>query len=500
MREPIDGITISDNKKHSAEAMAKLASFTGTDLYPWGVTQTASNSNSISWSNGSSWTVDTAENADAGAGGTYHFAHCSETSKWPQTTAKNDVKTMTCLAPALSGMRTVMFSESTPEGATGWQFATWEKAITLDRFVSDWEAGIRPEEVWIKVFAAWFEFSSNQRQTPCTESEIEAISSSLSEHEKEEIRLYGLTWDQLAWRRETIRNKCNNDPKIFSYYYPSDDVTCWISSGSPRFDMGILVDMMRSAEAVDPQIGHLITQDNTRVSWAQQAIDFGDIMIWEHPRAGLSYLVVLDPATNKSQTVGADPDRHSLSVWRRGYFDQLSQRWRPAKRVARLRPPFYGEDDEVAGHAVRLSRYYGNAMVAMEVNIGQGILRLLQAANVTLYKRRAMTSKAGGNGELIYGFKMEGRDEREAIISGLASAILNREIDVSCVHALKEYKMFVRKRSGRAEAASGAHDDDVIADAIAWECLPSATPYQLEAFQHQDPPDRDTWRKVVGKW
>jgi hypothetical protein len=52
------------------------------------------------WQNGSKWTIDTAENPDAGVGGTRQFGHFSECSKFPQTTVKNDVKTMTAAIPS----------------------------------------------------------------------------------------------------------------------------------------------------------------------------------------------------------------------------------------------------------------------------------------------------------------------------------------------------------------------------------------------------------------
>lgn len=277
---------------------------------------------------------------------------------------------------------------------------------------------------------------------------------------------------------------------------------CWLASGSPRFDMEAVLLMERAAKMETPETGYLLTQDNKKVIWQSQRDGTGDIIIWERPKPGLSYLVTLDPATNESQTVSKDPDRHSLSVWRRGYHDQLSNRWKPAKRVARLRPPFFGEDEEVAGHTVRLSRYYGHALCSLEVNIGQGIIRLLQVAGVGLYKRKVWSPRVGSNVEQ-YGFKMSSeKDVREALVSGLASAIRNGDIDPSCPHACAEYKTFIRNSKGKSEAASGHHDDDVMADAIAWECLPSATPYQLEQVKILDPVDRgpNGWRQAASRW
>jgi hypothetical protein len=499
MNSPISGITISDNKDHSAEAMQKLGSYAASDSYPWGVRIIANPAHSIAWSNGSTWVVDTAENPDAGAGGTYQFAHCSETSKWPQTTTKNDVKTMTCLAPAVSGMNTVMFSESTPEGARGWQFKTWGEAVTLDEFIRMYESGIRPEEIWIKIFAAWFEFESNRRREPVSEQEIELIENTLTDHEIYEIEKYNLDWEQVAWRRDTIKSKCDGDPKVFSYYYPSDDVTCWLASGAPRFDMQIVLEMEKRAKESTPETGWLFSQDDKRVVWQGTRDGTGDILIWEMPLPGLKYIVVLDPASNASQTIGADTDCHSLSVWRDGYHDTLTDRYKPAKRVARLKPPYRGEGSDVAGHAARLSNFYGRCIVAMEVNIGLGILELLQIASVPLYKRKPLSHRTG-KVEEQYGFKMGTKEEREALVSGLATAIQDRNIDPSCPHACAEYKSFIRWPDGKSAAAQGRHDDDVLADAIAWKVMPSATTYITHKAKHFDPPDAKSWKTVISKW
>ena len=370
----------------------------------------------------------------------------------------------------------------------------------LDDLLDMIAKGFRPEKQWVKVFAAWFEFTDNQRKEKVSREEIAHIQETLTDHEAAEIKQYDLSWEQIAWRRDTIKADCDGDPKIFSFYYPSDDVSCWLASGSPRFDMEAVLLMERAARLETPDTGYLLTQDSKRVIWQSQRDGSGDILMWEMPKPGLSYLVCLDPATNASQTVSKDPDRHSLSVWRRGYHDQLSDRWKPAKRVARLRPPFFGEDEDVAGHAVRLSRFYGQALVAMEVNVGQGIMRLLEISGVPRYKRKVWSARVGSNVEQ-YGFKMSSeKDVREGLISGLASAIRNGDIDPSCMHAVAEYKAFIRNAKGRSEAAPGHHDDDVLCDSIAWECLPSASPYALEVAKHEDPRDRDTWRRAKNRW
>ena len=498
MKNPIKGMTIADDKEGSKAAMDKLASFEEMDSFKWDVNITANPAHSITWSNGSSWIVGTAENADEGAGDTLQFFHGTEVSKWPKTTVKNDKKVMSCVTPALSGMNTVIFNESTPEGAVGLQYETWQTAVWLEELIEMHRKGICPEEIWVKVFAAWFEFEENQRQSPVSANEIAHFKATLTDHERKEIDLYGLTWEQIGWRRDTLASKCNNDPKVFSYYFPSDDQSCWLASGAPVFDMQAVTEMERKAKGQTPDTGYLVTQQDERVIFDMMRDGTGDIEIWERPKAGLRYCLIIDPANNITQTIGANPDANSINVWRSGYHDILTNRWMVAKKVARVKAPYRADGDEVAGHAVRLSKFYGRCIVAQEVNIGLDILRLLQLARIPLYKHRPMSHRTGKIEEQI-GFKMDASN-REAIIQGLAAAIRNKDIEVHCLHTLAEYKTFIRKPNGRAEASLNNHDDDVMADAIAWEVMPSATEYREIQAKHQDPPDNRTWKRVSGKW
>ena len=240
-----------------------------------------------------------------------------------------------------------------------------------------------------------------------------------------------------------------------------------------------------------------MTQHKGKIAFQRDA-QHGEIYMWEIPKEGLSYVVTLDPATDASQTVGADPDRHSLKVWRKAYRDTAHDVWRPRKLVARLKPPFYGEGDEVAGHAVRLSKFYGNAIFCQETNCGMDIHRRVREAGVPCYKGRPISHRTGKIVEQ-WGFRLKDEQVRNAIIEALAACVRDGALDIPCIHTIREYKSFVRTKSGRAEAAGGAHDDDVLCDAMAFEVDASATMYREQRAEHVDPPDRKGpggWRSV----
>ncbi|MCW1885527.1 hypothetical protein OKA04_12375 [Luteolibacter flavescens] len=489
-RRTIEGITIADCKENSAMLTERLADYSGHDSFPWDNPLVQDATGTKAWANGSKWTVDTAENPDAGVGGTRQFGHMSEVSKYPQTEKKNDRKTITAAMPSFDGDDTVVIAESTPENAAGWFYDTFNEGMWLDDFLRRYEEGFRPEEVWIKVFAAWHEFADYRRKEPVSEIERGYIDETLTEIEREGRAKYGWTYEQLAWRRDTIDSQCDKDPRIFAFYYPSDPVSCWIAGGTPRFDMERLLQMEERAKIITPDLGFLIRQHDNVVSFSPQHDGSGDIEIYEHPVPGMKYGLVLDPAESLSQTVGADPDANSLGVWRGAYQDEAMDVWRPMKLVARLKAPFRGEEDDVADHAIRLSRYYGTCIAAQEVNKGFHILRRLQLAGIPCYKRKPLNNRTG-KVEEQYGFKMTDANTREALVSSLASALVNGDLDIPCEHMIGEMKKFIRNAKGKSVGALGYHDDDVIHAAIAWEVIPSsATEYRVVKIKNVEPKDR----------
>lgn len=496
-RQAVEGIVISDVKEHSEELLQKLKSYGHTDRFPWGQRMTLGTKRTASWDHGTNWTVDSAENPDAGVGGTRQAAHFSEVAKWPSTTVKNAEKTMAAVLPSLNGDPSLAIAESTPEGAFGWFFETYAAALRLEEMIGLLDAGAAPEEVWVKVFAAWWEFPEHRRSKAVSEGEVARLKESLTAREEQGIARYGWDWEQVAWRRDTIDAKCNGSEKLFDCYYPEDDVSCWAASGSPRFDMGVLMDMDARARQPLAETGWLIRQETGEVSFSAERDGRGELQVWERPREGMRYVIACDPATGESQTIGADPDRTSIQVWRARYYDVAMERAMPARLVARVRSPFTGDDDVAAGHAARLSQWYGQALVALEVNQGLQVLRLLKDAGVPLYKRVVESARTRSREEQ-YGFKLTDGDQRRMVIEGLAAAIRNREVEVPCRDWIHEAMVFITKANGRSEAAPGEHDDDVMAAAMAWEVLPSAGEFCLRRVRKVDPGDRGEmgWRQV----
>ena len=62
------------------------------------------------------------------------------------------------------------------------------------------------------------------------------FSTTLDDYEKELIKRYQLSYEQLLWRRWTLKNKCQNDIKIFRQEYPSTPEEAFVTTGRPYLD------------------------------------------------------------------------------------------------------------------------------------------------------------------------------------------------------------------------------------------------------------------------
>lgn len=494
MRWRSAGITISDKAANSQKLMLKVRDYGVVDRFPWGIRQMKDTSVGLSWTNGTRWEVDSAENWKAGIGDTRQAFHASETAKWPKTGVKNDARVMAAVLPSISKGRSVVIAESTPEGANGWFYDTWQDAVTLDEFLARRASGEDAGIVWIKVFAAWYEFVEHRRKTEVGERERVEMERSLNNREVS-LRERGITWEQLAWRRDMIRTECGGSEDVFDEYYPEDDVRCFAVSGRPRFDVESLMAMEKRAKGVGFDTGHLVTMDNGGVVWSRRGDGGGDVMVWEEPREGCRYLVGCDPATGEDQTTGKNPDRTSVLVWRQGYFDPVTGIEHRTRLVARVRPPFFGDGDEVAGHILRLSKWYGGATVVIEVNMGIHIVDRCKDMGVPLYMRKVPSMRVGAE-VMQYGWKLKDPEQRRQAVDALAVAVREGVLDIACENVIHEMKMFVVAKNGREEARGGEHDDDVLCAAMSWASMASASEYRRVLRRRRKPVDWKEWRRV----
>ena len=506
MRHKTDGLTVADVADNSKKLMKKVADYAMRDSFPWG-NKVRPLQARLEFSNGSEHEIDSAENWKAGISRTRQVFHASEVGKWPKSGVKQDTRVMASILPSVpKSPRTVVIAEGTPEGAVGWMYETWAgsnkdsgyAATTVDQLAALREEGSAPPLVWIKVFAAWFEFEEHQNdgregRPAMTPGEKRAIEKTLTERERRGISLYGWTMEQIAWRRGILSTECGGNEDLLDEYYPEDDHSCWLVSGRPRFSLTAITTMERMTKSMKPEIGTITLQENKTVQWSPS--QEGDVHIWELPKENCRYLVACDPMTGSDQTTGGDPDRHSVGVIRQGYYNPDNKEDVKPALAARVRAPYIADADQVAGQIIGLQRMYGNCIVVLEVNMGLGVLELLKFEGVPLLYRDVLSARLGHKVRQA-GWKLSNRDERRHVIDALATAIRELGFIIPCPHALLEAKNFITSTSGRDEARPGAHDDDIFMLAMGYISLASATEYRGERRRRREPADRKKWQKL----
>ncbi len=477
------------------------------DTFNWDNTGEV-NEKGATFSNGSRAKKETSRDVQAGIGDTYQILHCTEVARWAQFGVSNASAVMSNIlkaVPLVAGSS--VFLESTAETAGGDYYERWLHAAEGDDFLSG-DTAIDFGS-YARVFASWFQFSESTLRL--TDEQKQHIERTLDRDEEfageaELIELYGHrdsegvmhlgesvtdfdVWEQLAWRRYSIREECDRDPRVFD----RDNPHCWqvafMKSGRMRFNpTGVSILRKRLTTAPIASHGMLEETKSRGVAWRRTDARESQFTIFEKPIPGRRYIVSVDPATGASQAAGLDPDSHGIFCLRAGYIGAGGKWVRPAT-VGRVVPCKW-EIDLAAKAAWKLARYYGStsgAIIAVEVNMDRGFLEHLKAFGANLYQREQQNLREQKMTNAL-GF-MTTAATRETLITTLATAIREWDtdgagIDIWCPHAVGQCENFILKENGRSEAGQGAHDDDVIAVALGLELIDQATtmPPPLSAF------------------
>lgn len=490
-RQNTDALVIADTVPRARMVLERFREFDSQDKFPWQNPLVAQATN-MQWLNGSTATITSAESRNPGIAAPRQAILFSESCKYPRGGVVDDKDIVASVMPSLNDAG-LAIAESTPEGASGWHYDTWQQALSLDEFIKALQAGEhRPGNGWVKVFAAWFEFEDNQH--PVTDKMRDQINRTLTNRERNGIEKYGWTHEQIYWRRSTIQGECGGSEDLFDEYYPEDEVSCFLSSGRPRFNMASVLKLEKQAQLATKEIGTLTEQDGSGVvQFVPDPQGMASFHLWERPRAGCRYLVWCDPATGEDQTESNEPDRHSIGVLRCGYTDDRGATF-PDAVVARVRPPFTGNTLLAADFITLLSRYYGNAIVVLEINMGLHILERLKDEGIPIYQRQVIDPYERETQKMMYGWKLKDRDQRRTVVDCLALAIHQESIKLNCPHIASEARTFIIDKNGKEIARSGCKDDDVMGLAMALYCKGSGTLYREPTRRRRLPADHRKWR------
>jgi hypothetical protein len=246
-----------------------------------------------------------------------------------------------------------------------------------------------------------------------------AEADSLREDERALMAAHGLTLEQIGFRRGLEASY----RELAAQEYAEDAVECFRRSGECIFDVDAIEARMRSVESVQPRM-----EKN------------GTLMVWLPALAGKKYLVAVDTAGG-----GSAGDHAAVQVI------ELSTGMQCAELRGRLGAL------ELARETASLARAYNGALVVVERNNhGAGVIAYLDGVE----RYRYLYEQDGQAGWLTTAVT------RPLMLAQMGALLVERPEIFQSRRLLAECRTFVRTRNGRAEAASGEHDDCVMAMAM----------------------------------
>lgn len=387
-------------------------------------------------------TVATAGTAESGRSATIHNLHVSELAFFP-----DPERSMTALLQSVPDTEdSLVVVESTANGVG-------------DYFHKMWGQAVRGENEFIPIFLPWFVDPTYSREFR-TEAEkqqfIEEVNTTSLDMDgniihTEEFELkekFDLTYEQLNWRKYTIRNKCNGDIEIFHQEYPSTPEEAFIASGRPKFSVSALKKYMKLKKK--GKRGYL-EEKGSRIEFIPD--EKGYIEVWEDPIPGKYYAIGADVAEGLSDgdyscAIVGDSNFETVAMWH-GHID----------------PDLYGDE------LYKLAKYYNDAYLGVENNNhGLTTLKKLQDREYwNIYFQKTydrvsdqITSKMGWN---------TNSKTKPLMIDKLAEFIREMYLGIYSDLIISECLTYVINDNGTTDAQEGCHDDTVMALALLLQLL-----------------------------
>jgi terminase large subunit-like protein len=242
----------------------------------------------------------------------------------------------------------------------------------------------------------------------------------LTNEEIELAQRFGLSSRQICYRRHLQASYRGLAPQEFC----EDAASCFLASGECVFDL----------EALQQRLEH-------SSQLYSESRENGALLVWYPPAGKREYIIGVDPAGG-----GAEGDYACAQVLDRATGLQC------AELRAHLTP------FELAARLDALAAEYNHALLVIERNNhGHAVLAHLaaSASNANIYEQRGQTGW------------LTTAANRPQMIANLCAVLAAQPRLFSSSRFLEECRTFVRHSNGTAAAMAGAHDDLVMAMAIA---------------------------------
>lgn len=395
----------------------------------------------------SKFLIETANNVNAGSSYTINYLHISELAKW-----SNPEETLTSLLQSVPKNDSIVIVESTAKG--------------LNYFYDLCNDAKHGRNNYKLIFVPWFKHA--EYQTTYTGFELTSDEITLKE-------TYDLTLDQLQWRRDTIKDKCQNNLDIFHQEYPSYLEEAFVTTGKPVFNVAEII--KRKDKLPKPlKQGYF----DYRIDKAEKVID--STIEWIDDDNG-AIKIYQDPKQRYPYVLGGDTAGEGSDFFTGHVIDNTT-----GKQVAVLRHQY--DEDLYAAQMYCLGKHYNNALIGIEVNYSTHPTKELQRLGYTNLYRREVEDSITNQLVRKYGFRTD-KLTRPIIIAELVAMMREHLELVNDKDTLEEMTVFVKDERGRASAMQGHHDDLVMALAIT---------YYIRDQQKYIPEDKPVKKSPVDKF
>jgi hypothetical protein len=449
--------------------------------------------NYLEFANGSSISVETAGDPEAGRSQTIHLLHASEVAFWPRPD-----QVYTAVAQTVPDEAGEIIIESTANGVGNF-------------FHRLWKAAENGENDFVPVFLPWF--IHEEYRVEITEQEREIIINSEDPIERKALdegyeykgEMVKLTPEQLMWRRRTIANKLAGDVRKFRQEYPATPREAFITTGDTFFDPDRLELYELDSRAPLTRGTFVKAKDGFQLQLSER----GYVRIWEAPHSGGLYVIGADTSSGEKVAAVHDSSEEESEKWGRDYscaqvFD-VKTRTVVAQLHGRMEPP------EFAAQLNWLGYYFGSrgpggiifpATLAVEKNHKSGettIKKLVQEHHYpAMYYARTLNVRTRKVTPVI-GW-VTTKVTRRPMLDELAEAVRDYDLIDPGPHAIVifdaatigEMATFVRGDDGEPRAQEGTHDDRVMALAITLQAAQSQRAPTGDVPETEETPDTPT--------
>jgi hypothetical protein len=367
--------------------------------------------------------------------------------------------------------------ESTANGVGGYFYDMWKQAE-------------RGENDFIPVFLPWFtdvtytrEFEDSEDRELFT-SQVnmtfrDSTGKDVHTEEYELMTTFDLTYEQLNWRKWTIKNKCNGDVEQFCQEYPSTPDEAFIASGRPRFSVSSLKQYRK--KCIEGRKGYLEWVSKNPDNFQVKFIDDpkGYIEIWKEPEEERFYSIGGDVAE------GLVTGDYSVGTVMSDDFD-IHASW-----YGHIDPDLFGEE------LVKLAVYYNQGYLGIESNNhGLTALKSVQRLEYWNIFFQKTYDKISDTISQKIGWSTNTRT-KPLMINKLAEFIREKWLGIKWTTLINECLTYVIEDNGATNAQEGCHDDTVMSCAIALQLVleGKGENYIPEAPEEKTKPKKDSFMK-----